>query len=69
MCVYYDIVIDLYQCLEQKSFVTEISLTTERHHQDPSKDIIKINCIIEELTHFDSKFECLFSLHWTISLK
>ena len=69
MCVH---VVDLYQCLEQESFVTEKSLTAEHHHQDPSKDIIilsKLNCIIEELTHFDSKFECLFSLHWTISLK
>ena len=37
MCVH-AYVIDLYQCLEQESFVTEKSLTTEHHHQDPSKE-------------------------------
>lgn len=66
MCVH---VTHLYQCWEQESFVIEKSLTAERHHQDPSKEHYQILIIIEGLTHFDSKFECLFSLHWTISLK
>ena len=65
MCVH---VILLHQCLEQESFVHEKSLTAEHHHQDPSKEHTYQN-LIEGLTHFDSKFECLFSLHWTTSLK